>query len=264
MTVRVGKVEFGAADFVVIAGPCAVESERQILETAEAVAEAGAKMLRGGAFKPRTSPYAFQGLGAEGLKLLALAGRETGLPVVTEVMSDTQVDLVAEHADMLQIGSRSMGNEALLAAAAASGRPLLLKRGMSATVEEMAEAAEAIRQHGNSRIVLCERGIRTFGTATRNTCDIVAVPLLQRLTDLPVIVDPSHATGVRELISPVARAAVAIAADGLIIEVHIDPDRALSDGAQSLSIPQFRELMGDIEPFTEIWSERRKGVYACV
>jgi len=264
MGVRVGKLEFGGTDFIVIAGPCAVESERQILETAEAVAEAGAKMLRGGAFKPRTSPYAFQGLGAEGLKLLARAGRETGLPVVTEVMSDTQVDLVAEHADMLQIGSRSMGNEALLTAAAASGRPILLKRGMSATVEEMAEAARAIRQNGNPRIVLCERGIRTFETATRNTCDIVAVPLLQRLTGLPVIVDPSHATGIRDLISPVARAAVAIAADGLIIEVHIDPDRALSDSVQTLSIAQFRELMRDIEPFAEIWSERRKGVCACV
>ena len=263
MSVRVGKVEFGGADFVVIAGPCAVESERQILRTAEAVAEAGAKMLRGGSFKPRTSPYAFQGLGAEGLKLLARAGRETGLPVVTEVMSDMQVDLVAEYADMLQIGSRSMGNEALLAAAAASGRPILLKRGMSATVEEMAEAAESMRQHGNPRIVLCERGIRTFGTATRNTCDIVAVPLLQRLTGLPVIVDPSHATGIRELISPVARAAVAIGADGLIIEVHPDPDRALSDGAQSLTFKQFRELMGDIQPFAGIWSERRNGVCAC-
>ena len=257
MSVRVGKVEFGGADFVVIAGPCAVESERQVLETAEAVARYGAKMLRGGAFKPRTSPYDFQGLGIEGLKLLAKAGRATGLPVVTEVMSDTQVDVVSEYADMLQVGSRSMGNWALLDAVAAAGLPVLLKRGMAATVEETAEVAESLIDRGNRRVVLCERGIRTFETATRNTCDIAAVPILQKTTGLPVIVDPSHATGLRELISPVSRAGVAIGADGLIIEVHPDPDRALSDSKQSLSIAQFRELMDDIRPFVHIWAERR-------
>lgn len=262
MSIRVGRVEFGGADFVVIAGPCAVESERQVLETAEAVARFGATMLRGGAFKPRTSPYSFQGLGLEGLKLLAKARRATGLPVVSEVMTDSQVDVVAEYVDMLQVGSRSMGNWSLLDAVAASSLPVLLKRGMAATVEELADAAESLVKRGNPRVVLCERGIRTFGTATRNTCDIAAVPLLQKMTGLPVIVDPSHSTGVRELVGPIARAAVAIGADGLIIEVHPDPDSALSDGAQSLSIPQFREVMEDIRPFLNIWSERRCEAYA--
>jgi 3-deoxy-7-phosphoheptulonate synthase len=262
MIVRVGKVEFGGADFVVIAGPCAVESERQILAAAEAVAASGARILRGGAFKPRSSPYTFQGLGVEGLKLLAKARRVSGLPIVTEVMTDTLVDVVAEHADMLQIGSRSMTNWMLLEAAAATRMPILLKRGMTATVEEMAEAAQFIRDRGNSNIVLCERGIRTFGTATRNTCDIVAVPVLQKLTGLPVIVDPSHATGVRDLVAPVTRAAAAIGADGLIVEVHPDPDRALSDGMQSLSFAGFQEMMEDLRPFLGIWSERRCGVCA--
>ena len=262
MSVRVGKVEFGAAEFVVIAGPCAVESERQILETAEGVALRGAKMLRGGAFKPRSSPYTFQGLGVEGLKLLAKARRATGLPVVTEVMSDTLVDLVAEYADMLQIGSRSMGNWTLMDRAAATGMPILLKRGMTATVEEVVEAANFIRDRGNANVVLCERGIRTFGTATRNTCDIVAVPLLQKLTGLPVIVDPSHATGIRELVSPVTRAAAAIGADGLIVEVHPSPDGALSDGEQSLSLQGFGAMMYDLRPFERIWTERRCGMCA--
>ena len=262
MSVQVGKVEFGAADFVVIAGPCAVESERQILQAAEGVAAHGARMLRGGAYKPRSSPYTFQGLGVEGLKLLAKARRATGLPVVTEVMSDTLVDVVAEYADMLQIGSRSMSNWVLLDAAAATGMPILLKRGMTATVEELAEAAEFIRDRGNPNIVLCERGIRTFGTATRNTCDIVAVPVLQKLTGLPVIVDPSHATGVRDLVAPVARAAAAIGAHGLIVEVHPDPDHALSDGMQTLSLHDFGDMMEDLRPFAAVWSERRCGMCA--
>ena len=257
MPVRIGKVEIGGSDLVVIAGPCAVESERQVLETAEAVARAGARMLRGGAFKPRSSPYSFQGLGLAGLKLLAKARKITGLPVVTEVMTDTQVPLVAEYADMLQIGSRSMGNWALLDAVSRAGLPVLLKRGMAATVEELAEAAGSLQKYGNSQIVLCERGIRTFGTATRNTCDLVAVPLLQKLTRLPVIVDPSHATGVRDLIAPVSRAGVAIGADGLIVEVHPDPHHAWSDGEQSLSFTQFEQMMRDIEPFVRIWTERR-------
>ena len=256
MGVRIGKIEIGGPDFIIIAGPCAVESERQLLETAEAVARGGARILRGGAFKPRTSPYAFQGLGLEGLKLLAKARRVTGLAVVTEVMTDTQVQMVAEYADMLQVGSRSMGNWALLEAVAASGLPVLLKRGMSATVEELAEVAEALRIHGNDQVVLCERGIRTFGTATRNTCDIAAVPLLQKMTGLPVILDPSHATGRRDLVSPVARAGVAIGADGLIIEVHPDPEHALSDGDQSLSFAEFQDLVDEIEPFLEIRARR--------
>ncbi len=256
MGVRIGKIEISGPDFIIIAGPCAVESERQLLETAEAVARGGARILRGGAFKPRTSPYAFQGLGLEGLKLLAKARRVTGLAVVTEVMTDTQVQMVAEYADMLQVGSRSMGNWALLEAVAASGLPVLLKRGMSATVEELAEVAEALRIHGNDQVVLCERGIRTFGTATRNTCDIAAVPLLQKMTGLPVILDPSHATGRRDLVSPVARAGVAIGADGLIIEVHPDPEHALSDGDQSLSFAEFQDLVDEIEPFLAIRARR--------
>lgn len=256
MGVRIGKIEIGGPDFIIIAGPCAVESERQLLETAEAVARGGARILRGGAFKPRTSPYAFQGLGLEGLKLLAKARRVTGLAVVTEVMTDTQVQMVAEYADMLQVGSRSMGNWALLEAVAASGLPVLLKRGMSATVEELAEVAEALRIHGSDQVVLCERGIRTFGTATRNTCDIAAVPLLQKMTGLPVILDPSHATGRRDLVSPVARAGVAIGADGLIIEVHPDPEHALSDGDQSLSFAEFQDLVDEIEPFLAIRARR--------
>lgn len=259
MVICAGKIEIGGADFVVIAGPCAVESERQILETAESVARAGAKMLRGGAFKPRTSPYSFQGLGLEGLQLLAKARQVTGLAVVTEVMSDTQVDLVAEYADVLQVGSRSMSNWALLAEVARARKPVLLKRGMTATVEEYAAAANFLRAQGNSQVVLCERGLRTVSnTATRNTCDIVAVPVLQRLTGLPVLVDPSHATGVRELISPLSNAAVAIGADGLLIEVHPDPEHAKSDGEQSLSFAQFRDVMTELQPYLRIWSEKRR------
>jgi 3-deoxy-7-phosphoheptulonate synthase len=268
MPVNAGQIEIGGAEFVVIAGPCAVETEKQILEIADSVARAGAKILRGGAFKPRTSPYSFQGLGLEGLKLLAKARRATGLAVVTEVMSDTQVDMVAEYADMLQVGSRSMSNWVLLDAVARSGKPILLKRGMTATVEEYAEAACFITARGNPNVVLCERGVRMFtGTATRNTCDIVAVPVLQKLTGLPVIVDPSHATGVRNLVGPLSCAAAAIGADGLIIEVHPDPDRAWSDAKQSLSPVQFRDVMAGIRPFLDIWSERRSahslaGAYA--
>ena len=243
-----------------MAGPCAVETERQIMRTAAAVALAGAHILRGGAFKPRTSPYAFQGLGIEGLKLLARAGREFGLPIVTEVMSDTQVDAVAEYADILQIGSRSMENFALLHAVAHAGRPVLLKRGMTATVEEMAASARFVIENGNREVILCERGIRTFGTATRNTCDIVAVPLLQKMTGLPVILDPSHATGVRDLIAPLARAAVAMGVDGLIVEVHPDPKTAWSDGEQSLSFSDFEVFMREIEPIRQIWREERAGV----
>ncbi len=256
--VFVSGVEFGAGRFVAIAGPCAVESEQQILAVATRVAAAGATVLRGGAYKPRTSPYSFQGLGEEGLKLLAKARRETGLRIVTEAMSPSHIGLVAEYADIVQIGSRSMENAPLLAAAARCGRPVLLKRGMSATVEEMAEAARYLMDSGSPGVVLCERGVRTFGAATRNTCDIVAVPVLQRMTGLPVILDPSHATGVRDLVMPLARAGVAIGADGLIVEVHTDPDRAWSDPAQTLSCDQFDEMMRDLQPLLKDWSQWRE------
>jgi len=211
--IKVDGVEIGGDEFVVIAGPCSVESESQVMETAEAVAAAGAKLLRGGAFKPRTSPYDFQGLQADGLKLLRRAKEATGLPIVTEVMSDRNVPLVAEYADVLQIGARNMQNFALLKALGNCGRPILLKRGMSSTIRELLMSAEYIVASGNPNVVLCERGIRTFETATRNTCDLAAVTVLQELSHLPVIVDPSHATGKRSLVPPLARAAVAIGAD---------------------------------------------------
>jgi 3-deoxy-7-phosphoheptulonate synthase len=256
--VRVNGVEFGGAGFVIIAGPCAVESEEQILRTARAVAAAGAKLLRGGAFKPRTSPYSFQGLETNGLQLLDSARRETGLRIVTEVMSVLQLELVADYADMLQIGSRSMANQALLEESGRTGLPVLLKRGMMATHEEFAEAAEILAAHGCPGVVLCERGIRTFGHQTRNTCDIAAIPLLQRMTGLPVIVDPSHATGRSDLVVPVSKAAVAIGADGLIVEVHPEPAHALSDGNQSLSIPEFRAAMDELAPHLRLWHETRR------
>jgi len=256
-TVRVNGVEIGGDRCVVIAGPCAVESERQVMATAEAVVRAGGRVLRGGGFKPRTSPYAFQGLGLEGLKLLRKAGDTFGLPVVSEAMIDTQVELVAEYADLIQVGTRSMENVALLAALSRCRRPVLLKRAMVASLEELLEAAEYLLANGNPNVILCERGIRTFGKLTRNTCDIVAVPLLHQLTHLPVIVDPSHATGRRSLVPPLARAAVAIGADGLLVEVHPSPEKALSDGVQSLSIPQFTRMMRGLEPYVRLWEEER-------
>jgi 3-deoxy-7-phosphoheptulonate synthase len=258
-TVRAGSVTIGGVrNFTVIAGPCAVESERQIMETAEAVAASGAQLLRGGCFKPRTSPYTFQGLGLAGLKLLRKAGDEFGLPVVTEAMTDGQVPLVAEFADIIQIGSRSMGNTALLSAAAASQRPVLLKRGMVATIEELLEAAQWFIANGNPNVILCERGIRTFETLTRNTCDLVAVPVLHQLTTLPVIVDPSHATGRRDLIAPLSRAAVAIGADGLIVEVHPQPESALSDGEQSLTPAEFGQMMQSVRRQVRFWHEEEE------
>jgi 3-deoxy-7-phosphoheptulonate synthase len=255
--VCVGRREFGGENFTVIAGPCSVESERQIMEAAEGVAEAGAGLLRGGAFKPRTSPYDFQGLQRQGLQLLARAGRATGLGVVTEVMSEYDMDVVAEYADMIQIGARNMQNFALLKAAGRAGRPVLLKRGLSATIKELLMSAEYIAAHGNTNIVLCERGIRTFETATRNTCDISAVPVLNELTHLPVILDPSHAAGKRSLVPAIARAAVAVGADGIIVEVHPRPEEALSDGAQSLTLPQFGAMMRELEPYLQIWESAR-------
>jgi 3-deoxy-7-phosphoheptulonate synthase len=255
--VKVNGVSVGGDDFIVMAGPCSVESEKQIMETAEAVAAAGGKLLRGGAFKPRTSPYDFQGMEEEGLKLLRKAKDATGLAVITEVMSDRDVALVAHYADVLQIGARNMQNFVLLKALGSCGRPILLKRGMSSTIKELLMSAEYIVAHGNSDVILCERGIRTFETATRNTCDITAIPVLNELTHLPVILDPSHATGKRSLVPALSRAGVAIGADGVIVEVHPCPEKAVSDGAQSLTLPQFRDLMRDLQPYIALWKELR-------
>jgi len=255
--VRVNGVQIGGDQFVVIAGPCSVESERQIMDTAEAVARAGARLLRGGAFKPRTSPYEFQGLELEGLRLLRKAKQATGLDIVTEVMTDGDVTLVAEYADLLQVGARNMQNFALLKAVGRCPRPVLLKRGMSSTIHELLMSAEYIVAHGNPNVILCERGIRTFETATRNTCDLAGVALLNELTHLPVIVDPSHATGRRSLVPPVARAAVAVGADGLMVEVHPAPDKAFSDGAQSLTFDGFRQMMQQLRPYLDLWRQAR-------
>ncbi len=255
--IRVNGLEIGSDEFIVMAGPCSVESERQIMQTAEAVAAAGARMLRGGAFKPRTSPYDFQGMELEGLKLLRKAKEATGLGIITEIMSDRDVDLVAEYTDCMQVGARNMQNFALLKSLGACGRPVLLKRGMSSTIKELLMSAEYIVAHGNPNVLLCERGIRTFETATRNTCDIAAVPVLNELTHLPVILDPSHATGKRSLVPAVSRAGVAIGADGLILEVHPCPEKAVSDGAQSLTLEGFGELMRDLQPYIRLWKEMR-------
>lgn len=254
---RINGVDIGGDDFVVMAGPCSVESERQILETAHSVRAAGAKFLRGGAFKPRTSPYDFQGMAEEGLKLLRKAKEETGLGIITEVMSDRDVELVAEYADILQIGARNMQNFALLKTLGKAGRPVMLKRGLSSTIKELLMSAEYVVAHGNPEVILCERGIRTFETATRNTCDIVAVAVLNELSHLPVILDPSHATGKRSLVPALCRAGVAIGADGLIVECHPQPEKAVSDGAQSLTLDQFRAMMADIRPYIKLWKESR-------
>jgi len=235
-------VEIGSGRPVIIAGPCSVESADMILETAKAVAAAGGDLLRGGAFKPRTSPYDFQGLGTKGLKFLAEAREQTGLPIVTEVMSWEEVPLVARYADMLQIGARNMQNFALLRAAGRSGRPILLKRNGGATIEEWLHAAEYVLSHGNDQVVLCERGIRTFERATRHTLDLNAVALVRERTHLPVIADPSHAAGMRSIVPSLALAALAAGAHGVIVEVHPDPDHALSDGAQSLDLTTFARL----------------------
>jgi 3-deoxy-7-phosphoheptulonate synthase len=262
--IPVNGVEVGGSEFALMAGPCSVESEKQIMETAEAVAASGARIFRGGAFKPRTSPYDFQGLELEGLRLLAKARQATGLAIVTEVMSEQDVELVAEHADIMQVGARNMQNFRLLKALGECPRPVLLKRGMSSTIMELLMSAEYITAHGNPNIMLCERGIRTFETATRNTCDIAAVPLLNELTHLPVILDPSHATGKRSLVPALARAAVAVGADGLLIEVHPFPENAFSDGAQSLTLAQFRALTHDLRPYLELWKASRVPATAAV
>src|SRR5271170_4389885 len=256
--VRVNGTVIGGDEFVVMAGPCSVESEAQIMRAAEGVAAAGAKILRGGAFKPRTSPYDFQGMEEEGLKLLQKAKKSTGLAIITEVMSDRDVDLIAQYADIMQVGARNMQNFVLLKALGKCGRPVLLKRGLSSTVKELLMSAEYITAHGNPEVILCERGIRTFETVTRNTCDIAAIPALQELTHLPVILDPSHATGRRSLVPALSRAGVAIGADGLIVEVHPAPERAISDGAQSLDLTQFAKMMNELRPYVELWQEARK------
>jgi len=255
--IKVHGATIGGDEFVVMAGPCSVESEKQILESAEIVAKHGAKLLRGGAFKPRTSPYDFQGLEEEGLKLLAKARAVTGLGIVTEVMSDRDVSLVADYADILQIGARNMQNFALLKTLGKCGRPILLKRGLSATVKELLMSAEYIVAHGNPDVMLCERGIRTFETVTRNTCDIGAIAALSEMTHLPVILDPSHAAGKRSLVPALARAGVAVGADGLIVEMHPQPEKAVSDGAQSLDPKQFAKMMADLKPYIALWKQAR-------
>lgn len=240
--VRVGHAVFGAAEPVLIAGPCSVEGEAQIIEAAEAAAAAGAHVLRGGAFKPRTSPYSFQGLGLDGVRMLAEAGARVGLPVVTEVMEPAMAEVVADHADMLQVGSRNMQNFPLLRAVGRTGRPIMLKRGFASTLDEWLLAAEYILAEGNPHVVLCERGIRGFDTHTRNVLDLACVPLLGRLTHLPIIVDPSHATGHRDLVLPMGVAAIAAGADGLMVEMHPHPDAALSDAAQTIDAATLRAL----------------------
>ncbi len=245
--VDVDGVKVGGNEVVVIAGPCSVESEDQLLRTAHAVKEAGATMLRGGAFKPRTSPYEFRGLGEEGLQILAKAREETGLKIVTEVLSPSDIDLVAAYTDVLQIGARNMQNFLLLEVAGQSGKPVLLKRGMSAQIEEWLLAAEYVMAQGNEQVILCERGIRTFETITRNTLDLAAVPVVKRLSHLPIIIDPSHGTGKWYLVPSMMLAAVAAGADGLIVEVHPNPDHALSDGGQSLTFENFKAAMPGVQ-----------------
>jgi len=255
--IKVNGWGIGGPEFIVIAGPCSVESEQQILETAEAVQRAGAHILRGGAFKPRTSPYDFQGLEEEGLKLLRKAKELTGLAICTEVMSVTDVDLVAEYADILQVGARNMQNFNLLKRLGKIQKPVMLKRGLSSTIKEFLLSAEYIFSSGNPNVFLCERGIRTFETYTRNTLDLSAVPALEELTHLPIIVDPSHGTGKRSLIPAMARASVAVGADGLMLEVHPNPEKAFSDGPQSLRLPDFARLMRELQPYTELWKQSR-------
>jgi 3-deoxy-7-phosphoheptulonate synthase len=255
--VRALDVEIGGDEFVTMAGPCSVETEAQLLATAHHVRRRGARVLRGGAFKPRSSPYSFQGLGLKGLKLLARARQETGLAIVTEVMSEDDVSLVAEYADILQIGSRNMENFTLLEMAALSGRPILLKRGMVATIADFLRSAQCVLANGNPNLILCERGIRTFETATRNTFDVAAIALLKQISHLPVVADPSHAAGRRELVPALARVAVAAEADGVIVEVHPDPDTAWSDGEQTLDFDAFDAMMTSLEPYLALRGARQ-------
>ncbi len=251
-----GGLTIGGEEIAVMAGPCSVESEAQIIEAARAVRDAGAVILRGGAFKPRTSPYAFQGLGKKGLELLAKAREETGLLIVTEAMDEKGVELVEKYGDLIQIGARNMQNFSLLKAAGQARKPVLLKRGIAATITELLLAAEYLLAEGNHAVILCERGIRSFDPATRNVFDLTAIPLVHRLSHLPIIADPSHATGIRDKVTPMARAAIAAGADGLIIEVHPHPEKALSDGAQSLTPDQFTELMRQSRAIAEVIGRR--------
>ncbi|AOY76316.1 3-deoxy-7-phosphoheptulonate synthase [Clostridium formicaceticum] len=245
--IEVGNIKLGGHySPVYIAGPCAVESKQQIMETALSLKEIGVDILRGGVFKPRTSPYAFQGLGREGLEYLKEAGETAGLPIITELMDEGHMEIVAEYADIIQVGSRNMFNYSLLKALGSVKKPILLKRGMCATINEWMLAAEYIAVHGNQDIILCERGIRGFDNYTRNTLDLAAVPIMQKETGLPVIVDPSHATGIKDLVTPMSRAALACGANGLMIEVHPNPSCALSDGQQSLNFQEYRQLRQDI------------------
>ena len=257
-------LEIGGGDFITMAGPCSVETEFQLMATANHVRRAGARILRGGAFKPRSSPYAFQGLGLEGLKMLSRAREESGLAIVTEVLSEEDAPMVAEYADILQIGTRNMENFTLLEAAAHTGRPVLLKRGMAATIADWLRSAQLILDHGNPNVILCERGIRTFETAMRNTFDVSAIALLKQISHLPVIADPSHAAGHSDLVPALARIAVTAGADGLIVEVHPNPAKAWSDGSQSLDFSGFDEMMADLEPWLALRdrerSRRRLGV----
>ena len=247
-TVKIKNAVIGGKTLAIIAGPCAVESEKQVMSIARAVKAAGANILRGGAFKPSTSPYSFRGMGEEGLKLLAKAGKATGMPVITEVMSPADVDLVAQHADILQVGARNMQNFFLLDEVGRSGKPVMLKRGLAATIQEWLLSAEYILSQGNNNVFLCARGIRTFETYTRNTMDLDAIPIIKKLSHLPIIADPSHGTGKWYLVTPMALAAIAAGADGLMVEVHPQPDTALKDGAQSLTFDNFNKLMTQAVP----------------
>jgi len=249
--IEINSVAIGGNEIVVMAGPCAIESEEQLMSTAHAVKAAGATVLRGGAFKPRTSPYQFRGLGENGLKILAQAGKETQMPVITEVISPEHVDLVAKYADILQIGARNMQNFILLDEVGKTKKPVLLKRGLSSNIQEWLLAAEYVLAQGNEQIILCERGIRTFETYTRNTMDLSAIPIIEKVSHLPIIADPSHATGKWYLVTPLALAAVAAGADGLLIEVHPNPDLALTDGPQSLTFDNFRLLMSQLLPIAQ-------------
>ncbi|MFA9436176.1 MAG: 3-deoxy-7-phosphoheptulonate synthase [Candidatus Bathyarchaeota archaeon] len=254
--IKLNGIEIGGDQVVIMAGPCSVESREQVLEAAIVVKEAGAQILRGGAFKPRTLPYSFQGLGEEGLKLLAEARDETGLPIVTEVMDPSEVELVETYADILQIGTRNMQNFPLLKSVGRADKPVMLKRGMSATINEWLGCAEYILAEGNLDVIMCERGIRTFEQITRNTVDISAAPILHMISHLPVIIDPSHGTGTRSLVGPLAKAGIAAGADGIMVEVHPHPDEALCDGAQSLSPEEFKFFMNDIKPIISAVNRR--------
>lgn len=258
--IKIGDITIGGKDVVVIAGPCAVESEKQVIDTAVAVKAAGAHILRGGAFKPSTSPYQFRGIGEEGLKLLALARKETGLPIITEIMSPEDVELVVSYADILQIGTRNMQNYRLLDKVGKAKKPVLLKRGMSATIQEWLLSAEYILSQGNRDVILCERGIRTFETYTRNTMDVSAIPIIKKISHLPIIADPSHGTGKWYLVTPLSLAAAAAGADGIMVEVHPNPDVALKDGAQSLTFENFQNLMACLKPVVESVGRRLRPV----